>query len=295
MTERIPFLTRLERRLEAIEECMIELLQASEIKHFHNDPDSSIVILCAPYYWGATDDRQAALLKSIKNLYDPWIEQVRVLFSRATEQARAEMEAFHELVSNWVDMRDRDHSVPRTTEEAKIIFKERITRFRQLLHQQGDSENDEVIVLPDTNALIVEPELANYGETAGKDKFTVVLVPTVLRELDKHKTSHHNSEFREKAAGVIRRIKGWRTQGDLLTGVTVDKTITVKCVATEPDFSQSLGWLEPSNADDQILASALEIQRQVPSACVVLVTSDINLQNKADMASLPYAETPQKP
>lgn len=37
----------------------------------------------------------------------------------------------------------------------------------------------------------------------------------------------------------------------------------------------------------------LEIQRDNPSSSIILVTSDINLQNKAEMFDMPYAETPQ--
>jgi hypothetical protein len=38
----------------------------------------------------------------------------------------------------------------------------------------------------------------------------------------------------------------------------------------------------------------LELQRAMPSAVIVLVTSDVNLQNKADAASIPCAESPSR-
>ena len=82
-----------------------------------------------------------------------------------------------------------------------------------------------------------------------------------------------------------------RQQGNLLEGVIVYKTITVKMVATEPNFEKTLKWLDPKNEDDRIIASALQIQVQNPSDKVVLVTSDINLQNKAQLACLTFADT----
>jgi hypothetical protein len=60
----------------------------------------------------------------------------------------------------------------------------------------------------------------------------------------------------------------------------------------EPRFERTLHWLDPTNQDDRIIASVLELQRAVPSATVILVTGDINLQNKSEAANLPYADPP---
>lgn len=61
-------------------------------------------------------------------------------------------------------------------------------------------------------------------------------------------------------------------------------------VATEPDFSNTLNWLNNDNMDDRIIASALEIQKQRTSSLVIIVTGDINLQNKAQMANLEFID-----
>lgn len=71
-------------------------------------------------------------------------------------------------------------------------------------------------------------------------------------------------------------MKGYRQQGNLIDGVTVEKTIKIKMVASEPNFDKTLSWLDKENSDDKIIASALEIQRDNPSSAVCLVTSDIN-------------------
>ena len=72
--------------------------------------------------------------------------------------------------------------------------------------------------------------------------------------------------------------------------MTVEKTIKLKMVASEPNFDRTLSWLDRENNDDRIIASALEIQRDNPSSAVCLVTSDINLQNKIEMARLTYID-----
>jgi len=51
-------------------------------------------------------------------------------------------------------------------------------------------------------------------------------------------------------------------------------------------------WLDSENRHDRIVGSVLEIQCATPAAVVVLVTDDLNLQNKAEMAFIPWAEPP---
>jgi predicted ribonuclease YlaK len=72
-------------------------------------------------------------------------------------------------------------------------------------------------------------------------------------------------------------------------------SITIRLLQAEPDFDSTLSWLQRDNDDDRIIAATLEYQRQVPSSIVVLVTEDINMQNKAEAAKLPYDELPGAP
>lgn len=150
----------------------------------------------------------------------------------------------------------------------------------------------EAILIPDTNSLIAVPDLSCYSEITGRENYTALVVPTVLSELDSLKVNHRDQDFRSKVNAVIRRLKGLRQQGSLLKGVTINKTVTVKMVAQEPNFDSTLHWLDPTNNDDRIVASALQVQRTYPSSTVILVTSDINLQNESEMASLPFSEPP---
>lgn len=58
----------------------------------------------------------------------------------------------------------------------------------------------------------------------------------------------------------------------------------------EVDARSILSSLDPASPDDRILAAALRLQSDNPAGVVVLVTADMNLQNKADVVGLPYAE-----
>ena len=57
-------------------------------------------------------------------------------------------------------------------------------------------------------------------------------------------------------------------------------------------MANSLPWLQETNNDDRLLAYFLEIMRLHVRSTVILVTGDINLQNKAEYARLPFLEPP---
>ena len=52
----------------------------------------------------------------------------------------------------------------------------------------------------------------------------------------------------------------------------------------------TLTWLDKENRDDRIIASVLEVQSSYPTARVVLITGDVNLSNKADLARIETSE-----
>jgi len=72
----------------------------------------------------------------------------------------------------------------------------------------------------------------------------------------------------------------------------VDRTITVKTRHNEPDMNRTLRWLDRDVADDRIVACVVALQTDYPACRVVLVTGDINLQNKADAAFVETADAP---
>ena len=282
---------RLQEQLGCIEQKMMELLDASKIMRFRNDPSSGIVFLGSEYYWGETDDHQKRLQLDLMQLYRPWIEQVRLLLSQAPKEIISKIDETDRFLMSWLQ-KERSLDIPATTRQAKTIFSQRIQTFAELLHMLEASKQRRIIVVPDTNALAICPEFSRYAEISGQTGFTVVIMPTVLSELDQLKITARDEEFRNRVKSVITRIKGLRNQGSLIDGVTVNREMTVRMEAREPDFRSTLSWLEPGNNDDRLIASVLELQRREPCALLILCTGDINLQNKAEMANIPFAEPP---
>lgn len=285
------YVERLQEQLNDIEQEMIELLDASTISHSHKDPDSYIVSIAPPHYWGETDEKQKRLQMEVLKLYKPWIEHVRLLFLGATDEVAEQINETDTFVTDWVQ-KENIWDVPESVEAAKAVFSRRIQSFVELLQMLESPKERSLAVVPDTNALVSCPDLADYQSVTGQLDFILVIMPTVLSELDKLKVTARDNGFRGKVKSVITRIKGLRAQGSLIDGVIINKTVTVRMEAREPDFGHTLSWLDSGNNDDRIIASILELQRREPSAVVILSTGDINLQNKAEMAQIAFVEPP---
>ena len=256
------------------------------------DRDSgSVVFVCPEYYWGDLSTEQRAQQIGLKRLYEPVSELLRLLLTgapddlvRQLEDADQQFRVWLELKSNWSLSRDISANEAKLRTAAVAIEK-----ILGVLEVTGSAE---VLVVPDTNSLLGRADPTDYRSIVALDAFAFTLLPTVLGELDRLKIEHRNPDVREKAKAAITRVKGWRQQGSLSIGVTVDKTITVRACHSEPDMERTLSWLDPNVEDDRIIASVIALQAKQPSSRVILVTGDINLQNKADAAMVETAEAP---
>jgi len=247
------------------------------------------VIFIGPqhYFDKLPPDRQKFQL-DLKRDYERWIERVRLLLASAPKNLERQIDkadkacrAWIELSSTWSVKPNREHNATQVTSDFGIAA--------ELLDVFG-IDDGRTLLVPDTNSLLADADPTSYRRAVDQLGFLFILTPTVLRELDELKVLHRNPDVREKAQKVITRIKGWRKQGNLLNGVTVDRSITVTAIAEEPDVSATLSWLDGSSSDDRIIASVLLIEARYPTSRVVLVTGDINLQNKADAAEVETAE-----
>jgi len=174
-------------------------------------------------------------------------------------------------------------------------FKNAIDTVNKVLAEYFGVATEESIAIPDTSALLANPQMESWL-FEGVARFECVLTPTVLGELDDHKVNHKNPQVREKAEQIIRKIKEYRRRGPLLQGVSLVKgTVSLRSIAVEPDMSRTLPWFDPSNKDDRILASTIEVIRENMGCGVFIVTGDINMQNKAEFASIPFLEPPIPP
>ena len=280
--------SRLRLDLKLLTQRLGTLVQELPVEQLERD-DSVVIFVSPDYYWGELSAEQLNTQLAIKRDYEKWYEVFRSTFAKATDDLNRKIEEADQNLRTWIELDSNWSLLPDPTSNEKNL-RDDVRLFMDLLAIIEAGGPMEPVLIPDTNAIISNPDPTLYRAVIGGDSFVFLLLPTVLGELDDLKNNHRDLDFRKKVNKVITRVKGWRYQGSLLKGVTVDKTITVRAIAVEPDLSKSLTWLDKDNLDDRIIASVLDVQSFYPNAQVILVTGDVNLSNKAELARIETSE-----
>jgi len=262
----VSFIDQLLVELDAIEIDLHALLEISEIRHER----WSANVVAPPYGWAPSDEAQSVARIAIDRRFTPWRERVAMLEGGATRELRDELIESLERLREMFDRSDFGWGVPASIPEAKGLVSREAARAREALRVLAGTGTGGVHVVPDTSALMRQPDLSTYGAAVGTAALTIHLVPTVLGEIDNLKDQGRIAEVREKAAKLATRIKGLRDRGKLTQGVPVAGKITAIADSRDPSFEHLPAWLDPSTPDDRILASALVLQAANPSAVVVL-------------------------
>jgi hypothetical protein len=286
--------TLLEQLEEAAEEIrnglQVLLLTHSSVSKHPPTPGIFYVDVTGDHRWGQLASEGAQVQNRLLGMHTEYANLLNMLCQDFPQQWRSQVmdrvdpvrEKIEQHHSTWCK------STKQAFEEACAALDAQLDALRHVIGEQTGVP----IFVPDTNALIQAPFLEKW-HFDGVTQFEVVLLPTVLGELDKLKVEHRNQDVRDKATKLIAQLKEFRRRGRLGDGVAIVKgRVLLRSVAREPNFEQTLPWLQRENNDDRLLASFLDVLRQYPSSPVVLVTSDINLQNKAEAARLPFCEPP---
>lgn len=255
---------------------------------------SSAVVFVGPHY--AFDDLPIEKKRFQSRLgedHKHFISVVRALLRAQPDSVRNTVDQLEKTVREIIE---QTHCVwYSTTDEAMTAAKKAIDELLDAISCLHDPAEGSVVLVPDTNALIHSPAFQAWTFD-GLPKFEILLVPTLLSELDTLKNEHRNPDVRQKAQDVIRQIKEYRRRGSLNDGVVVvTNRIRLRASAVEPQVQEVLPWLSTASPDDRMLASCVEAMRAHPRSSVALVTGDINLQNKAEFALVPFIEPPENP
>lgn len=280
------FINQLLLELDVIELELNALLDISAIQN----QNWGARIVAPPYGWAPSDDAQSVARMALRKRFTPWRERVAMLEGAATPELAHDLTESLEIVRELFDRDGLAWGIPASIAEAKSRALTEVERARRALQLLGAVGLGGVHVVPDTSALMRQPELETYGTAVGADAATIHLVPTVLGEIDNLKDQGRTPEVREKAMKLSTRIKGLRDRGRLTEGVTVAGKIMAIADPRDPSFEHLPAWLDRTTPDDRVLASALVLQAANPNSVVWLVAADINIQNKAEVCGLPYAE-----
>lgn len=284
----------LRARAERICEGGCRLLKDFSGMHPANTPNDSVVLISpsGDQFWNDLPSGgkqiQAGLLPEI----DRFSELIRTLIQNLPGTAQQNIISALESIRNAIEQDGTTWW--KTKAEAVEGFRESINQILAILENYSTTAANIFLAIPDTNALLANPDIEHWRFDDARH-FTILLTPTVLSELDKHKINHKNEQVRDKATTLIRKIKEYRRRGSIHDGVPiVTDLISLRFIAKEPGMSQTLSWFDSENADDRFLATALEVMRENMGSVVFIATSDINMQNKAEMAGIPFREVPLK-
>ena len=131
----------------------------------------------------------------------------------------------------------------------------------------------------DTNVL-----LTNAKSIFSFNNNDVIIPLKVLEEIDKHKKRQDGVGL--NARGSIRILDELREKGNLHKGIRLEKGKGILSVKMyDPDL-MPLG-LDETNADNQIVATAITEKRDNPKRKVIVMSRDINMRIKCDALNIP--------
>lgn len=281
----------LKEKLQEFEERICKFLdEYIEITHIPSSHDIGLVGF-SDYEWGELSLKGKQIQTSIYKELNIFIELLEVILRDQPDKYLSQFDdAIEDIVLALLQNNQVwESNIGSVIENVKKNFKD----IADVINNQYYDDGKRNIIVPDTNALLTNPNIEDWKFDKIKE-FELILLPTVLQELDKLKINHRNQDLRDKATTLIKKIKEYRHRGKLTSGVKLRGNNIIRAVAVEPKMDKTLSWLDPLNNDDRIVASFIEVCRENISASVILITSDINVQNKAEFSLLPFEEPPEK-
>jgi len=283
----------LKEMVTEIQYLLKDLLHNHSSIYLWSKPDDFVIVISeyGNYAYNKLDDDGRQIQTNLLKKYRRFYALVTVLTQDQPKDTIIELSQADQILTSTIE---QSRTWCKTTTEAFDEANKALQTQQILLNRLYDPSQGEPTYVPDTNALLYNPKLENwkFSETPN---FTLVLLPTVLSELDSLKINHRNEEVRKKAEKLIRMIKEYRRRGKLTAGVEIVKRkIKIQAMALEPRMESSLPWLDPENNDDRLLAGVIEVMRNRPRSLVMAVSRDINFQNKAEIASIPFVEPPEQ-
>jgi len=266
------------------------LALASGITEFRNDPSSAVVYFPKNFWsWNRLEPSAAPALGGARTATEAWLENARLVIALAAPEHLDEFEDLAKVLQSvYLRSKTADGPPAGTIAGVTDAVERAISRQLEMLDGlPGAVEPPITLIVPDTNALLYDPAIEEW--VLGEQPVCIITVQQVTSELDLKK-AEGNEKVAAKAESLIRRFKEYSRRGNTFEGVKLVGKTLFREVPLTPDMSRMPAWLDPTHADDRILAAALHLAATHLSSRVVLVTRDRNLQNKARLVGLPAVD-----
>jgi hypothetical protein len=277
------YLDRLQVLANAARSALDTLFEVSGVEERFGLGDG--VITPYPWRWQALEPRHRPILGEAKDRLDEWLTTARRVF---VSTSPAHLSDFEDAAGRLMDAVDRASSghgpAASTVPEAREYVLEALNSQLALLDELPAAHRQaSTLIVPDTNALVADPDLESW---VVPEPATIVIAAQVVAELDSKK---QDPTIGKKASSLIKRFKEYARRGDTKRGVRLAGQRLFREIALHPDMSQ-FPELDSANADDRILATALQLAHRELTSVVIVVTRDRNAANKARHLELPAVD-----
>lgn len=134
-------------------------------------------------------------------------------------------------------------------------------------------------LLVDTNILLHYRPLdeIDWPREVGADEVEILIAPTLIRELEKHKASSPIKQVRKRA---VDRVKWLHSQLSASPKRELRSGVTLRFIPHEPSIDFHDHQLDRDIADDWLIAHAIE-ESQDESSSLSIITADTGLHAKS--------------
>jgi len=209
---------------------------AIESRNKHDDA----IVLINPHgdnVYRELDDNGRKLQSTLLKTYGRFYSILTSLLQGQSSDTLEKLSELHDIVKRTIE-----HEITwcKETREALNRAIAAIQDQLKLLGSIYEPSGGVPIYVPDTNALIYNTMLETWKFDEIR-KFKILILPTVLSELDSLKVTHKNENVQKKAEKLIRQIKEYRRRGKLSEGVPILKEkIDLLALAVEPKMDNTL-------------------------------------------------------
>jgi len=201
-TERRSTLDELAALSDDLKTALDEVLGHSEVyERERGGPRGMVLVTPHPFRYRALAREHQPLLRKARALLERW-EALAGAAVRAAAPSR--LDSFHRhsnVLQLVVELQEGSRATSSTVGGVRDKVAEALTKQRDLLYNLPSAHGtQEVLLVPDTNSAVYQPAFDEWKPN--DEPWTLVLVPQVIRELDKLKL--RDKAVAEAAASVIR-------------------------------------------------------------------------------------------
>jgi len=202
-------INNLEIEFEQLQNKLWEFLSCLETVSINRNIDMggiSVYAIGSPdYRWKKLTIHQERKQIELSKLHNDFIEYLDGLVSITPISAiQKRYEKIKKEFETWLYL-EKNFALSDSIEKNKKSYLDTVNEMRSILELYKKQE-DSFIIVPDTNALFIEPDPAKYIDIVNLKKFIFLLLPTVVSELDKK--AKEEKDIGKKAKGLIKKNKG---------------------------------------------------------------------------------------